>query len=169
MATQVPAITIIDVETNERVQALAWNPFTNQSPANYVRDPIRGRSTPQVGYVNTDEDMWSVSLFLSTAARILDADADSRTVQDTVAFLKSFNYPDYGAVEGSTAAVKPPHRIMVVRGEFRVVGYMSGYSYQEMRPYDLTGLPMVVEVSFSVHSLPPSPRGLRDVREWWRS
>lgn len=168
MANKVPTGYIVDVETNERVEFFAWNPFSNQVSAVYAKDPIRGRSTPQIGWVQTGEDDWSCSIFLHTAARILDPSADSRSLQDQANFIKSFNYPDYGENLDVSRAVRPPHRCMVIRGEFKVIGYIDGYSYQEQQPYDVTGLPMVAEVTFNLHRLPAKPLGLRDVREWWR-
>lgn len=166
MSLRVPNGYVVDVETNERIEFFAWNPFSNQVSAQYQLDAVRGRSTPHAGYVNTDEDRWSISIFLSVDARATDPAVDGRTLQDKINFVKSFNYPDYG--DANTArVVKSPHRCMILRGELKLVGYLSGYSATERAPYDVTGLPMLAEVSFQLSILPQTPRSMVDIRQWW--
>ena len=165
MSSRVPTGYLVDVETNERIEFFAWNPFTNQVSPQYQIDQIRGRSTPQVGYVSTEQDTWSVSVVLSTDARVTDPACDTRSLMDKVMFVKSFCYPDYGTVDAKV--VKPPHRLMLLRGDLRLVGGITGFSYTERLPYDVTGLPMVCDVSFTLFVLPRKPLSLIDVRQWW--
>jgi|APSaa5957512535_1039671.scaffolds.fasta_scaffold15621_2 hypothetical protein len=162
---RVPSGHIVDLETNERVEYKAWNPVSNTVSAEYATQNIRGRSTPHVEYVHTGEDVWSMHVWLTTDASLLDDDVDTRTLQDRIAFVKSFMYPDY--LRGASDIVLPPHRCMVIRGEWRKAGYLTGFNATEQGPYDVNGLPMIAEVDFQVHILPTKPRGLRDVREWW--
>lgn len=122
---------------------------------------IRLRSEPHHTYISTRAR--SIGLSGKLVASVDKDDAGTVfNVNDSINFLQSLNYPDYGSGDDY---VKPPHTVRLwLAGIATKLGYIKDLSVTYDGVFSVEGYPIMVTVSFTFVEVNELPMSYMDVR-----